>query len=61
MGERLLGLIDIDNTFYDGIMVFPLAKSQQLAGLLHPEGLKRMETDLAAYRNGMIGYETFAH
>ena len=58
--ERQLALIDVDNTLYEGYILFPLIDQLDQSGLLIPGAKQRVNSSLSLYRNGTFDYETFA-
>lgn len=55
---RKIALFDIDNTIYDGFLIFSLAKYQVRKKIIKPNCLKVFYKDLKLYKTSKIDYET---
>lgn len=62
MAERSFALFDIDNTIYQGYVIFGLAQAQVDERLLAKRSLDQLykDTDLYNSSNGQVSYETYA-
>jgi len=60
MTERKIALFDVDNTIYNGYIIFPLAELQVKEGVISTDCLEQLQSDTQAYRLGKITYEIFA-
>lgn len=60
MVERSCALFDIDNTIYQGYLIFDLAQAQVEAKLLPERSLDQLHKDTELYSSGQIAYETYA-
>ena len=60
MTERKITLFDIDNTIYNGYIIFPLVELQTNESLITIDCFDQLQDDRKAYGLGEITYETFA-
>lgn len=60
MTERGFALFDIDNTVYNGYVIFDLAQAQVEEKLLSKEVLEQLNTDTDRYTRKIILYEEYA-
>lgn len=60
MEERRVALFDVDNTIYQGYVIFDLAKLQTDTGLVPPTCFESLLKDTKDYSKGKILYRTYA-
>lgn len=60
MVERSFALFDIDNTIYQGYVIFGLAQAQVDAKLLPERSLNQLNKDTDLYKRKVIPYEEYA-
>lgn len=57
MSQKKIALFDIDDTIYNGGIIFPLMESQADSGLLSKESVDTVNEHRNAYKRGDIAYE----
>lgn len=60
MIEKQIALFDVDNTIYQGYVIFPLAELQAKEGLILTDCYEQLQRDKWAHLSKEIDYETFA-